>query len=208
MSRLGKLICYKTCDYCGVEVPIYHKERLNHKNIFCSKKCEGEYKKLNNPNYIPCAVCGKLTYKKPRQINSCKTGLMCCSRECMGELRKILYQDENNPNYGNRGINSPLHDKEFILNTQGYVLIPLSEYHPFAINGFWIREHRYIAEKYLMTDEQAIIINGKKYLNPIYDVHHKDKNKTNNSIDNLEIMLRSDHMKLHRSEKSRSTKEK
>lgn len=73
----------------------------------------------------------------------------------------------------------------------------LQEEHPFAIDGFWIREHRYIAEKYLMTDEQSVTIDGKKYLNPIYDVHHKDGDKTNNNLSNLQILTRSEHQKLH-----------
>lgn len=197
MSGLNKIICVKQCDMCGQDVEIRHKHRLNHKNIFCSKKCEAQFRKLNNPNYIPCAVCGKLTYKKPREIKQSKTGMLCCSLKCMGELRKILYLGENNPNFDNRGINSPLHNKESRVNIHGYNLIALNEPHPFAIDKFWIREHRYIAEKYLMTDEQAVEIDGKKYLNPIYDVHHKDFNRLNNSIDNLQILTRSDHMKLH-----------
>lgn len=31
-------------------------------------------------------------------------------------------------------------------------------------------------------------------------VHHKDENKQNNSVDNLRLMTRSDHTKLHRTE--------
>ena len=47
-----------------------------------------------------------------------------------------------------------------------------------------------MAEKYLMTDDQAIEIDGVKYLSPLFDVHHKDFNKQNNNLDNLEIMKR------------------
>ena len=123
--------------------------------------------------------------------------MLCCSLKCMGELRKIIYDSENNPNYGNRGINSPLHKNNRRINSHGYILIALDYEHPFAIDGFWIREHRYLAEKYLMTDEQSITIDGKKYLNPIYDVHHKDFDRTNNDLSNLEILTRAEHKKLH-----------
>lgn len=197
MSRLGKIICIKRCNLCGKDVEIRHKDRLNRKNIFCSKKCESEYKKLNNPNYISCANCGKLVYKKPREQNKSKTGMLCCSYKCLGEIRKIIYKGKKNPNYGNSGVHSPLHKSEKRLNSQGYILMALDYEHPFAIDKFWIREHRYLAEKYLMTDEQSITIDGKKYLNPIYDVHHKDFNKTNNDLSNLQILTRSEHKKLH-----------
>ena len=38
---------------------------------------------------------------------------------------------------------------------------------------------------------------GRKLL-PTEIVHHKDFNKINNSIDNLEILTRSEHNKIHR----------
>lgn len=197
MGGLGRVICIKQCSLCGSDVEIRHKDRLNRKNIFCSRKCEAEYRKLNNPNYISCANCGKLTYKKPREQKKSRTNLLCCSRECTGGIRKIIYNGENNPNFGNGGINSPLHKSDKRMNVHGYILMALQEERPFAIDGFWIREHRYIAEKYLMTDEQSVTIDGKKYLNPIYDVHHKDGDKTNNNLSNLQILTRSEHQKLH-----------
>lgn len=30
-----------------------------------------------------------------------------------------------------------------------------------------------------------------------YDVHHKDKDRTNNDIDNLELLVRSEHQRMH-----------
>lgn len=48
------------------------------------------------------------------------------------------------------------------------------------------REHRIIMEKHI----------GRR-LKPDEIVHHIDYNKTNNSIDNLTIMNRSEHLKLH-----------
>lgn len=123
--------------------------------------------------------------------------MLCCSKECTDNIKKIIYLDKNNPNYNNRGDKNSLHKNNERVTKHGYRLIFIGDKHPFAIDKYWIREHRYVAEKYLMTDEQSIYINGQKYLNPIYDVHHKDFNRLNNSVDNLEIMLRSDHIKLH-----------
>ena len=196
MRKQGKLLCIKKCDFCGADVEIRRRDRLNTEHTFCSLKCCGEFRKQENLN-VECVICGKPIHRQPYQIKKSKTKLFCCSYECESKIKKIIYRGENNPNYGNSGINSPLHKSTSRINSQGYRLIPLDETHPFAIDKFWIREHRYIAEKYLMTDEQSIEINGKKYLNPIYDVHHKDFNRLNNSVENLQILTRSEHMKIH-----------
>lgn len=54
-----------------------------------------------------------------------------------------------------------------------------------------------MAERYLLTNENSIIINGQRYLKPEYDVHHKDENKLNNSKENLQIMTRPEHISYH-----------
>lgn len=57
--------------------------------------------------------------------------------------------------------------------------------HPLSAKSGYIREHRLIAEQYLLTEGNSILINGEKYLDPKFDVHHKDFNKLNNDINNL-----------------------
>lgn len=82
------------------------------------------------------------------------------------------------------------------ITSYGYVKIRKSE-HPFKDCDGFVFEHRLVAEKYLLTDKNSITINGKRYLKPEYDVHHKDENKLNNSKDNLQIMTRSEHISYH-----------
>ena len=48
------------------------------------------------------------------------------------------------------------------------------------------REHKVLAEQLL----------GRE-LKPNELVHHKDRNKLNNNVTNLEVMLRGDHTRLH-----------
>ena len=40
-----------------------------------------------------------------------------------------------------------------------------------------------------------------KYLKKEYIVHHKDKNRLNNNIENLEVMKKSEHSSRHSAEK-------
>lgn len=61
--------------------------------------------------------------------------------------------------------------------------------HPHAVQGF-VLQHRLVMERHL-----------GRYLRPEEIVHHRDRNRANNGIDNLELMpSRSEHMVLHAEE--------
>lgn len=65
-----------------------------------------------------------------------------------------------------------------------------------VIDGKRYRLHRYIWEYY----------NGE--IPKDYDIHHKDHNKFNNEIDNLELLSKVEHLKRHSEEMSEELKEK
>lgn len=189
---LSKIICVKKCDNCGKDVEIRHKERLNRDNIFCSKKCEAEYRKSHNPNYFSCEICGKLVYRKPSNVMN----HIFCSNQCTAIFRKNsnYFIGENNPNYNNIRIK----DNE-IMNKNGYVWIRKMK-HPYKTDDGWIREHRVVFEEnfqFLLNDKNSIEMDGIRYIKEVYDVHHLDLNKTNNVADNLTMLTRSEHKKLH-----------
>lgn len=73
----------------------------------------------------------------------------------------------------------------------GYVYI-YSPSHPFKTNHNYVAEHRLIAE--------GII---GRYLKPYEDVHHIDGDKNNNSPENLQIILHSEHAIISASIKPR-----
>lgn len=169
--------------------------RFNSRNrFFCSKECEALHRKANNPNYINCFICGERTYKKPREIKKAKFPLTC-SMKCSGELRRVVYLGEKNPNFGNRNMKNPM-SKKIRTNTHGYTLIRVKN-HPFSFDDEWIREHRYIAEQFLLEEKFSVTIDGIKYLSPDYEVHHINLDKKDNRPENLMILTKSEHMKLH-----------
>ena len=75
----------------------------------------------------------------------------------------------------------------FYLDGIKFHLDKKSGYYGGCIHNRKIRLHRYIWEKY----------NGE--IPKGYHIHHKDKNKFNNNIDNLIMLSASEHEKLHES---------
>lgn len=70
-----------------------------------------------------------------------------------------------------------------------YALVPE---HPKATKNNYVLMHRVVMENYLgrmLTEEEV--------------VHHKDHNKKNNSIENLELIERVTHIKKHSTERGR-----
>jgi hypothetical protein len=73
----------------------------------------------------------------------------------------------------------------FITTWNGYRMIQMPD-HPEADSKGYVREHRIIAERKLgrpLTKEEV--------------AHHDDENKVNNIPENLEVMPRKQHARLH-----------
>lgn len=146
---------------------------------------------------VKCPVCGKAFHLKPYRIKRANQNY--CSRKCFYEAKKSLMSGSGNHQYGLRGeLNSSWKGGRKITR-YGYMAVYMPD-HPFAQYGKIVFEHRLVAEENLLTAENSIEINGKRYLRPEYIVHHKNHNRLDNRPENLEVMLKGEHSSLHTSE--------
>ena len=182
------------CVNCEKPVKVFKSRYENREKIFCSKKCESDYKIKHPQLNAICSFCGKSIHKKESQIN--RSNRLYCSKECLIKDKKIIMSGTNNHQFGLKGnLNSSWISDERI-SFYGYKLFRDLK-HPFRNSDGFVFEHRLVAEKYLLNDENSIKIDGNSYLKPEYVVHHLDFNRQNNNLENLLVMKRSDHTSLH-----------
>ena len=141
-----------------------------------------------------CPICGKAFHAKPSRIN--RTKIVCCGRDCCNKYRNIYMKGEGNHQYGLKGkLNASWKSDKRVTN-YGYYKVRVLD-HPFKDKNDMVFEHRLIAEQYLLTEENSLVINNKRYLKPTYEVHHIDGNKLNNEVENLMVLTKSEHKRLH-----------
>ena len=156
------------CKNCGKELISYNSKL----GKYCSNKCSVEYKKYNYEPNCKCPICNCNFYIKPSHIKKFNT--VTCSKECSIQLRSYRMSGSGNHQYGLKGYeNASSIGYKTIHHGYCYILEPS---HPFSDKNGRIREHRFLAEKYLMKENQSVLIDGMMYLNRNIEVHHKDFN--------------------------------
>lgn len=151
---------------------------------------------------VLCEICKKELDVKPSRIKRLRLGFIACSKTCSSELRKTTTKGSNNHQFGLTGRkNSSFKGNETISN-YGYIL-EYCENHPRphdkSIKGTRVKQHRLVVERNsnLFDSKYFEIINNITVLKVDYDVHHKNEIITDNKLENLEILTRSEHTALH-----------
>ena len=130
---------------------------------------------------INCAICGKET-----KIFPCRLGkIKCCSWEC----RNKFISKTKTEIYHKNTIRSHYIQDRCVLNDvtyDGYKVYIDGKYPTIYLNNKNCHLHRYVWEQ----------VNGPIPKNMI--IHHKDFNRGNWSLDNLELLTRAEHMKRHK----------
>lgn len=163
-------------------------------NVFCDKACENEFRRKNKLTNCVCMICNKNIYRKPSDLKKIKN--VCCSIECSAKMRSKMFTGEQNHQYGLKGDLNPSWKSDERISSYGYRLIRCLE-HPLRNCDDFVFEHRLVAERFLLNEDNSVEINGKMYLSPDYIVHHKDFDKLNNSLNNLEVMRLGNHARMH-----------
>lgn len=181
------------CKNCGKE--------YEHNNYaypgFCSYACYEKWARFHKEPNCTCPVCGTKFYMKPYRIKRVKHQV-CCSKECDYKFRSQWFCGKNNHQYGLLGALNSTFKHGIIKSRYGYLLV-LAHDHPFRTCGNRVFQHRLVVEQNadLFDQKFFIEINGKKYLKEGYVVHHKNMVKTDNRVENLEIMTIGEHRSLH-----------
>lgn len=125
-----------------------------------------------------CLVCNKTFQVR----NYRKDTAMFCSYTCAGKHKYLQVKDSFL--YDRHGKNHPMWKGGKNLNSQGYVLI-YSPNHPYKDIRNCVREHRLVMEKHI-----------GRFLLPSEEIHHINEIKTDNRLENLQIVSRSEHTRL------------
>lgn len=187
-----------SCKLCGQEVSPVNRAKYG---MFCSAGCFERWSQYHKKPNCKCVICGKDMYIKLSRLQKTKHGVTC-SRECGSKLRSIYSQGTDNHQYGLRGHLNASFIGDIIISNYGYIL-EYAPNHPFphdsSNNTTRVLQHRLVVERnYTMFDPNAFtIINDTHYLKPEYAVHHINQNRQDNRIENLQVMLKGEHTRLH-----------
>ncbi len=193
----------KTCPECGKQFTDKYNTRT-----FCSHQCANENhwhtRERAKTVEFTCKTCGKkfTCYKNDQRVKN--NSVKYCCKQCSDEARKTGQIKQ-----------CPICGKDFYTTRHKYCSTECGHKHKiqntihkiYFENGYKIayingynkkgnaKIHRLIMEKAIgrRLDQDEV-------------VHHIDGNKTNNNIENLVIMSRKEHSRLHREQEKAQNK--
>jgi len=191
------------CKVCGKTDYVIDTKKFP--KDFCSYRCYEEWQKWNKTPNCECAVCKRKMYIKPSRLKRVKNGITC-SKECANKLKSEYMQGERNHQFGLIGDKNASFKGECIESEFGYILeyCPGHPYpHDSSNNTTRVFQHRLVIERNSdkFDDIYFEVINGWKVLKPIYEVHHINEIRTDNRLENLQIVTKGEHRIIHNNKK-------
>lgn len=185
----------KICDNCGKCFEDVKVKNRKYPSRFCCYNCYDIWNRFNKEPNCTCSVCGKPMYMKPFRLNRLKhEGKIVCSRECSNLIRSEWMKGELNHQFGLIGeLNSSFKKDDSLLKTN------------YVMSQSKIKNKRMLKHRMLVEENWTIF--GEKYFNKNEDgtrelkrdyiVHHINEDRSDNRLENLQILTRSQHSKLH-----------
>ncbi len=191
------------CAACGTDLVKRVSDLARNKTgrLFCSKECQDKVgAKPRRGWWAPCEQCGESLYRTPSVPKKyCSTAchdqaqrvpeVTATCRTCGKEFqhkRSVSRRFCSNTCKGVGRVARPLdrlhNDKPARLNAQGYVLVWEPDHPASASYGGWVFEHRVVAERELCRP-----------LTSADEVHHINRDKTDNRPVNLAVLSGPDH---------------
>ena len=162
----------KNCVICGKEFEVFGKSK---KRITCNLVCRKSYNldhRRKSVKHGLCIVCGK-------QVNLPKQFCRVCGIKNHWKENTHWLKGKK----GSKGINWKGGKS---ISEDGYVLIYALNHPHASVGNKYVFEHRLMMEKYL-----------GRYLSPEEIVHHINGIRSDNRIENLKLLSRSEHNREH-----------
>ena len=189
----------KTCPTCGKEFVVWKSREAKGKGnaTWCSKECMVKAKKaapkpkrvMPDPIYRICEECGSSFRIHPSRVANARW----CSKKCQSS--SVAFR--TNCSESQRGEKSWRWAGGKYAEKRGYIYaktgdgsLPKAKYEHTAVIIEWLLdedpEHPFL-----------ITVDGLAKLHPSVDVHHIDRDRTNNARSNLLAILKPAHAKMH-----------
>jgi len=166
-----------TCETCGKNYERYPSKAKRGKGTYCSRKCAG--KANSKERDTECYVCGNIIDKMPSRLNRGQEDNVC-SKECKAKLISEKSSGPKSPQW------------------KGGV-----SYHPRNYGYNWKEQKEKALKRYrncfLCSDKEDLVVHHKKPLR-FFDKTDKEWCERANSLENLIVLCRSCHSKVHHRE--------
>jgi HNH endonuclease len=191
------------CKTCGktFKVPPVRSKTAKYCSPGCAGKGRGPERELPKVAIV-CAACGKTFFEH----GSHASRRVYCSNGCRNSdatYKQTISERTSRENNAAWKGGTTTHRDGYI-----YELCPE---HPFA-RCRYVFQHRLIVERYLrenLPKSNCLVKFGNQlYLDQSLAVHHVNGDKTDNRIENLQVMTSSEHQKIHNALRRQSQKEK